>query len=189
MLPHFCVIVGHSRNWTVHNGGCTLCTGKYVTVLVVLHPIAGFSRCFWGVVFIFRWKRKWNLVSSQNCEVEFRKITKFITMIVHLLLIRSTSPTDFETHQINRNTWYIISMHYICTVQFDVTFQFLFNSHIYSRERCQVPSEFLQFLYHFWKDYQINFFCHRPRFITINHLFPFSFCHYHERDFITILII
>ena len=92
MLPHFCVIVGHSRNWTVHNGGCTLCTGKYVTVLVVLHPIAGFSRCFWGVVFIFRWKRKWNLVSSQNCEVEFRKITKFITMIINLSLIRSGSP-------------------------------------------------------------------------------------------------
>ena len=42
MLPHFCVTVGYLRNWTVHNGGCTLSPGKYVLVFVKLQPIAGF---------------------------------------------------------------------------------------------------------------------------------------------------
>ena len=67
-------------------------------------------------------------------------------MIVNLLPIRSRPATNIETHQTENNTWCIIQIQHVRTVQFDVSFQF---SYISYRERRQALSDFLQFHYHF----------------------------------------
>ena len=80
-------------------------------------------------------------------RLKSRRITKFITMIVNSLLIRSRHPIDFEAHQIETNIRYIVQIQRNnCTI-IDDSCQFSYISYIYSRERCQAPSEFLQFHY------------------------------------------
>ena len=121
-----------------------------------------------------------------------RKITKVITIFVNLLPIRSRPPTDFETHQTEKNTWYIIQIQHVCTAQFDVSFQFSYISYISYRAVSSFEGVFTISLA-FLEKLPNHIFCyHRPRiihqFITIFIYYHLDFCHYHEPDFITILV-
>ena len=75
MLPYFCVIVGYSRNQTVHNGSCPI------------SPINTFQpncRIFDAMFSSSDENESKTWYLSQDCQNESRKIIKFITIIVNL---------------------------------------------------------------------------------------------------------
>ena len=146
-------------------------SGAYFIIIIIIIVIIKHS---WpdASSFIYGGWSPGDLNSTKHADIRVarlksRKMTKFITIIVILLPIRSSPPTDFESHQFEEKYMMCSSnpTYLHCTIwcQFSIVVHFV---HLFSRERFQSPSEFSQCHYHFRvRDYHY-IFC--TKFSTIS---------------------